>query len=315
MLISRARILPSLATAGTLLVAALCVAANAQAQARVDGKIVIFKAHHTLNPYYAAVGEAPAAAVVYDRPAFGCLPIPRQNIDFGGHNLLNLTSNAAVIGYTGSNCDGIPSPAVSLPIVAAPNQGIHVDFANSLRLVSPGAAGNILAGIGTGIANVVGLITGTSLETGPTPVPNASLYFMPTPDGQVSADRDPGSTCRSTNASVHMAYNASPKWMYTWIDPPVEVPFAGTVLGCTVGLAAIPPGSIQHLFLSANFSYSLSPVAPATAKATARVKAACHQHVSGSASRRARARARTQATNCEKSLMYAKARKAAMRHR
>lgn len=47
MLISRARVLRALATAGALLVAALVTAVNAQAQQRVDGKIVIFKAHQT----------------------------------------------------------------------------------------------------------------------------------------------------------------------------------------------------------------------------------------------------------------------------
>jgi hypothetical protein len=315
MLISRARVLRALATAGALLIAALVTAVNAQAQQRVDGKIVIFKAHHTLNAYYAAVGEPPAPAIVYDRPDFGCLPIPRESLDVGGHNLLNLTSDATVIGYTGTNCDGLPAPTVGFPFVATPNQGIHIDFANSLRLVSPGAEGSLLGAIGTGIASVVGLITGTQLETGPTPVPNASLYFMPTPDGQVSADRDPGSRCRSTNAGVHMAYNASPNWMYLSADPPVQVPLFGRVLGCTVRTGAIPPGTIQHLFLGANFSYTLSSTAPRTSKATASVRGACRQQVRRSASRATRTRARRQATNCEKALMYAKDRKAAMRRR
>ncbi len=45
------------------------------------------------------------------------------------------------------------------------------------------------------------------------------------------------------------------------------------------------------------------------------MRAACRQHVSASASRRARAAARKQATNCEKALMFAKDRKAAMRRR
>ena len=195
------------------------------------------------------------------------------------------------------------------------NQGIHIDFANSLRLVPAGAEGNLLGGIGTGIARVVGLITGTQLETGPTPIPNAALYFMPTPDGQVSADRNPGSRCRSTNASVHMAYNASPNWMYLSVDPPVQLPAVGRVLGCTVRTGAIPPGTIQHLFLGANFSYNLSPTAPRTSKATPKVRAACRQDVSRSASRGTKTRARKQATNCEKALMYAKDRKAAMRRR
>ena len=63
---SRARVLSVLATAGVLLVAALVTAANAQAEQQVDGKIVIFKAHHALNPYYDALGEPPAPAIVYD---------------------------------------------------------------------------------------------------------------------------------------------------------------------------------------------------------------------------------------------------------
>ena len=74
-----------------------------------------------------------------------------------------------------------------------------------------------------------------------------------------------------------MVYNASTNWMYTSVDPTVKVPFFGTVLGCTVSYGAIPPGTIQHLFLGANFSYSLSPAAPATSKATATVRAACRQ--------------------------------------
>ena len=315
MSIPRTRFLLPLTTVAAVLVTAFSAGAAAQAQERVDGKLVIFKAHHALNPYYDVVGEPPAPAIVYDRPKFGCLPIPRQSIDVGGHNLLNLTSNASVIGYTGTDCTGLPAPTLGIPFVATPNQGIHIDFANSLRVTSPGAAGSLLGAIGTGVSTVVGLITGTRLETGPTPVPDASLYFMPTPDGQISADRDPGSSCRSTNASVHMAYNASPNWMYTSVDPPVKVPVVGTVLGCTVSYGAIPPGSIQHLVLGANFSYSLSPNAPATSKATANVRAACRQHVRRSASRRARARARKQATNCEKALMFAKDRKAAARRR
>ncbi len=315
MSISRTRLLLSLTTFAAVLVTALCAATAAQAQARVDGKIVIYKAHHTLNLYYDVVGEPAAAAIVYDRPAFGCLPIPRESLDVGGHNLLNLTSNASVIGYTGKNCTGLPAPTLGIPNVATPNQGIHIDFANSLRLVSPGVAGSLLGAIGTGVSTVVGLITGTQLETGPTPVANASLYFMPTPDGQISADRDPGSSCRSTNASVHMVYNASTSWMYTSVDPTIKVPLFGTVLGCTVSYGAIPPGTIQHLFFGANFSYSLSPVAPATSKATATVRAACRQHVRGSASRRARARARKQSSNCEKALMFAKDRRAGVRRR
>ncbi len=315
MLISRARVLSVLATAGVLLVAALVTAANAQAEQQVDGKIVIFKAHHALNPYYDALGEPPAPAIVYDRPEFGCLSIPRESLDVGGHNLLNLTSDASVVAYTGTDCDGLPAPTIGFPFVATPNQGIHIDFANSLRLVPAGAEGNLLGGIGTGIARVVGLITGTQLETGPTPIPNAALYFMPTPDGQVSANRNPGSRCRSTNASVHMAYNASPNWMYLSVDPPVQLPAVGRVLGCTVRSGAIPPGTILHLLLGANFSYNLSPTAPRTSKATARVRAACRQDVSRSASRGTKTRARKQATNCEKALMYAKDRKAAMRRR
>jgi hypothetical protein len=311
----RARLLVPLATLAAVLIAAVFAVPTAQAQERVDGKIVIFKAHHALNLYYDVVGEPPAKAIVYDRPPFGCLSIPRESLDVGGHNLLNLTSNATVIGYTGTNCEGLPAPTIGIPFVATPNQGIHIDFANSLRLVAPGAAGNLLGGIGTGVANIVGLITGTSLQTGPTPVPNAALYFMPTPDGQVSADRDPGTKCRSTNASVHIAYNASPNWMYLSVDPPVRLPLFGQVLGCTARQGAIPPGTIQHLFLGANFSYSLSPVAPVTSAATASVRAACRRHVSRSASRRAKASARLQATNCEKALMYAKDRRAATRRR
>ena len=313
MLLSRARLLLTAATAGALLVAALG-AANAQAQTRVDGKIVIFKGHHTLNVPQ-TVASPPAKAIVYDRPEFGCLPIPRDSLDVGGHNLLNLTSDATVIGYTGYNCDGIQSPTLGIPFVATPNQGIHIDFANSINLVPPGSAGSLLGGIGTGIASVVGLITGTQLETGPAPIPNAALYFMPTPDGQVSADRSPGTSCRSTNAGVHMGYNASPNWMYLAVEPPLQLPVLGRVLGCTVRSKAVPPGTIAHLFAGANFSYSLSPNAPLTSKATASVRAACRQQVSRSASRRARASARKQATNCEKAMMFEKDHKAATRRR
>ncbi len=315
MSIARARLLLPLATAGALLVAAVFAAADARAQERVDGKLVIYKNHHTLNIYYDIVPLDPAKAIVYDRPEFGCLPIPRESIDVGGHNLLNLTSNATVIGYTGNNCDGLPAPTLGFPFVATPNQGIHIDFANSLRLVPPGADANILGGIGTGVAAVVGVLTGTQLETGLTPVPNASLYFMPTPDGQVSADRNPGSKCRSTNAGVHMVFNNSPNWMYLAVDPPIKLPVFGQVLGCSVPNGVVPPGTIQHLFFGANFSYNLSPVAPVTTKATAAVRAACRQQVSRSASRRARASARKQARNCEKALMFAKDRKAATRRR
>jgi hypothetical protein len=314
MSISPARLLLALATAGAMLVASLLAASSAQAQQRVDGKIVIFRAHHTVNVYYDVVGEPPIQALVYDRPAYGCLPIPRGNLDFGGHNLLNLT-NATVVPFMGPNCDGLQAPTIGLPFLATPNQGIHIDAANSLRLQPPGAAGSILGAIGTGLAGVVGLITGTQLETGPTPVPNAALYFMPTPDGQISADRDPQGTCRSTNASVHMAYNASPNWMYLASDPPVKPLFGGKTLGCSSRSGVIPPGNILHLFLGANFSYNLSPTAPVTSKATASVRAACRQQVRRLASRRAKASARKQATNCEKALMYAKDHKAATRHR
>ena len=311
MWISPVRSRLSLATTGVCLVTALLAPAGAQAQQLVNGKLVIFRAHHALNPYYDAVGEPPIKAVVYDRPAYGCLPIPRASLDFGGHNLLNL-SDATVVPFTGTNCDGLQAPTLGLPFLATPNQGIHLDAANSLRLEPPGAAGNVLGAIGTGLAGVVGLITGTRLETGPMPIPDASLYFMPTPDGQVSADRDPARRCRSTNASVHMAYNASPDWMYLAADPPVTVR-GRTVLGCTARTGVIPPGNIQHLFFGANFSYSLSPVAPVTAKATRGVRAACRQPLSRSASRSARARARRQAANCEKAMMYAKERRAATR--
>lgn len=295
-----------LAVVSALLAVALCAPGVAHAQARATGKIVIFPASSILNVPKLVTGEPPGQAVVFESPAYGCLEIPRETIlGVGGHNLLNLT-NATITAYMGAGCQGIPAPTLILPPtnVSVPNTGIHIDFANSIRVAPPDAASAIFA------AGLSLPVTFTNLPSGPNPISDAPLQFMPTPDGRIAADPNPGSgRCKPINPAVHNVYNASTtNWVYLWVDPPL--PLTG---GCNLPLAAIPPGYIQHLVLNPNGGYSVSSRAPSTPGATASVRAACRKHVRRTTSRRAKKLARVRAATCEKSLMWATSRSASAR--